>query len=60
MLKGNKGEWSELWAFLKSLDLGEIDLSDQYLLPIPGEKLLLNRIFREGVVIDVSPKSDFN
>lgn len=59
MLKGNKGEWSELWAFLKSLDLGAIDLSDKYLLPIPGEKLLLNKIFREGVVIDLSSKSDF-
>lgn len=46
-LKGNKGEWSEFYAFLKLLSDGELFGADKNLNPIKDKRYPLLRIFRE-------------
>ena len=49
MLKGSKGDWSEVYAFLKLLLYGELSRADADLLPISGQTFEVAEIVREGV-----------
>lgn len=54
MKTANKGEWSELWAFVQSMATGKIDLCDEHLTPLIGQQLPLQKVFREDVIFDLS------
>ena len=54
MKTANKGEWSELWAFVQSMATGKIDLCDEHLTPLNGQQLPLQKVFREDVIFDLS------
>ena len=57
MITGNKGEWSEFWAFVKCATDNLVPLSDASLNPL-GEKYLdFQKIFREGLTLEVSDKN---
>lgn len=49
MLKGNKGDWSEVYAFLYLLINGVVDSADDELVPVKGQNYTVLEIFREGV-----------
>ena len=36
-LSGNKGEWSEIYVFLRLLDTGQLNVADENLNAIPNE-----------------------
>ena len=54
MLTGNKGEWSEVWAFIQSMVTEKIDLCDEHLTPLIGQQLPIEKVFRENVIFDLS------
>ena len=57
MITGNKGEWSEFWAFVKCAIDNLVPLSDASLNPL-GEKYLdIQKIFREGLTFEVGDKT---
>lgn len=49
MLKGNKGDWSEVYSFLRLLVDGTIDSANEDLTPIEGQSYRVLEIFREGI-----------
>lgn len=49
MPKGNKGEWSEIYAFAKLLADGQVFGADKDLNPIPSEIYKIEEILREGL-----------
>ena len=54
MKTANKGEWSELWAFVQSMATGKIDLCDERLNPLIGQQLPVQKVFREDIIFDLS------
>lgn len=46
-LSGNKGEWSELYVFLRLLDTGKLVVADDNLLAIPNEFYKILEIIRK-------------
>jgi len=49
MLKGNKGEWSEIYVFLKLLGEGKLDIADENLKPFQGIYYDIIKIIREEI-----------
>jgi len=47
MLTGNKGEWSEVYVFLKLLADGRLNAADEYLNAIPNVYYPLIKIIRK-------------
>lgn len=45
-LSGNKGEWSEIYVFLRLLDTGKLDVADEKLNAIPNEFYRILEIIR--------------
>lgn len=45
-LKGNVGEWSEIYTFLKVLSDGKLDVADEKLNAVPGEFYKIIAILR--------------
>lgn len=46
-LKGNKGEWSEIYVFLYLLGKGQLDVADENLNAVPGEFYKILEIIRK-------------
>lgn len=46
-LTGNKGEWSEIYVFLRLLDTGRLDVADENLNAIPNEFYRILEIIRK-------------
>lgn len=46
-LKGNKGEWSEIYVFLYLLGKGQLDVADESLNAVPGEFYKILEIIRK-------------
>ena len=46
-LKGNKGEWSEIYVFLRLLDSGRLDVADDELNAVPNEFYKILEIIRK-------------
>lgn len=46
-LSGNKGEWSEIYVFLRLLDTGKLDVADDNLNAIPNEFYRILEIIRK-------------
>lgn len=46
-LTGNKGEWSEIYVFLRLLDTGRLDVADETLNAIPNEFYRILEIIRK-------------
>lgn len=46
-IKGNKGEWSEIYVFLRLLDTGRLDVADENLNAIPNEFYRILEIIRK-------------
>lgn len=46
-LSGNKGEWSEIYVFLRLLDTGKLDVADESLNAIPNEFYRILEIIRK-------------
>lgn len=46
-LSGNKGEWSEIYVFLRLLDTGQLDVADENLNAIPNEFYRIMEIIRK-------------
>ena len=46
-LKGNIGEWSEIYTFLKVLSDGKLDVADEKLNAVPGEFYKIIAILRK-------------
>ena len=46
-LKGNKGEWSEIYVFLYLLGKGRLDVADDNLNAVPGEFYKILEIIRK-------------
>lgn len=46
-LSGNKGEWSEIYVFLRLLDTGKLDVADENLNAIPNEFYRILEIIRK-------------
>ena len=46
-LSGNKGEWSEIYVFLRLLDTGKLDVADENLNAIPNEFYHILEIIRK-------------
>lgn len=46
-LSGNKGEWSEIYVFLRLLDTGQLDVADENLNAIPNEFYRILEIIRK-------------
>lgn len=47
MLRGNKGEWSEIYVFLKLLAEGRLNIADEKLAPIPDAYYPIIKILRQ-------------
>ncbi|MBO5539017.1 MAG: HpaII family restriction endonuclease, partial [Prevotella sp.] len=47
ILSGNKGEWSEIYVFLRLLDTGKLDVADENLNAIPNEFYRILEIIRK-------------
>ena len=56
MITGNKGEWSEFWAFVKCATDNLVPLSDANLNPLSEKYLDIQKIFREGLTFEVGDK----
>ena len=46
-LSGNKGEWSEIYVFLRLLDTGKLDVADENLNAVPNEFYRILEIIRK-------------
>ena len=46
-LSGNKGEWSEIYVFLRLLDKGQLNVADDRLNAIPNEFYRILEIIRK-------------
>ncbi len=53
-LSGNKGEWSEIYAFFYALTHGRIDVADENLNAVPGEYYKILEILRKEANTDNS------
>lgn len=51
--KANKGEWSELYAFLKILELRQLPAADKHLDPIEGKFFVFQKVIRAEKDSDV-------
>ena len=51
-LSGNKGEWSEIYAFFYALTHGKIDVADENLNAVPGEYYKILEILRKEAKTD--------
>ena len=51
---GNKGEWSEFWVFCNCAANPKISMCDSDLEPLENQQLVVQKIFREGLVFFVS------
>lgn len=51
-LSGNKGEWSEIYAFFYALAFGKIDVADEDLNSVPGEYYKILEILRKEANTD--------
>lgn len=49
-LSGNKGEWSEIYVFLRLLDKGRLDVADENLNAIPNEFYRILEIIRKELL----------
>lgn len=47
---GNKGEWSEIYVFLRLLDTGKLDVADESLHAIPNEFYRILEIIRKETI----------
>ena len=68
-LSGNKGEWSEIYVFLRLLDTGKLNVADDELNAIPNEfyrileiirkeTLTSNNYVRENDTVSIFVKND--
>ena len=57
MIKGNSGEWSELWVFGKCALEAKVPLCDSDLNPLGNDILKIQEIYREGSVFLVTEPS---
>lgn len=48
-LTGNKGEWSEIYVFIRLLDTGKLDVADENLNAIPNEFYRILEILRKEI-----------
>lgn len=51
-LRGNKGEWSEIYTFFYALTHGKIDVADENLNAVPGEYYKILEILRKEASTD--------